>query len=424
MKKHARLSPSSAHRWMACAGAPRLEATVPEQPAGPHADLGTAAHAIAEEVLDANLPYEELQAFTFLYIEDQETGGRKKVIIGQDTRDAIWQYVTIIREKAAELQVEPTLERFVSLAPLNPPPGLEGGTVDCTMYDAANRHLYIYDYKNGYTPVDAEDNEQMRLYALGVVVEDRIKPETITTTIVQPRSRDEDVKPDEFTWAELVEFKKTAFAAARAANDPDAPVGPVGSHCKWCRAKAICPAQTALAQETVQAEFEALADTTPVPVSEVAGDKEKQAYLVEQTQKTHLPAPHDLTQERLLTVLDKAPLVEDWLKSVRDYAHALAEAGEDLPGWKLVDKRATRKWRDEEEAEAWLRQRFRVGDIFKKKLVSPYQAEKLVGREFQRVEVPEEFIVSESSGTNLVPEDHPKPAVKRLTAAEEFDVQS
>lgn len=401
---HARLSPSSAHRWMHCAGAPRLEATVPQQPAGPHADLGTAAHEIAETILREGYTREH----NIASVESWPVDGRD-VEIGQDTRDAIWQYVTAIRDRAEALGIEFHLEGFVSLAPLNPPPGLEGGTVDCWMYDEANRHLYVDDYKNGYTPVDGKDNEQMRLYALGVVVQNRIKPETITTTIHQPRSRDEDVKPDTFTWAELVEFKREAFEAARAANDPDAPVGPVGSHCKWCRAKAICPAQLALAQDVAREEF------TSLPVLSDT------ATVIAHPAVKALPEPSEITQDRMLKVLEKASIVEDWFKAVRDYAKAKLEAGEEVPGWKLVEKRATRKWRDEEAAEEWLKRRLPVADVYKKQLVSPYQAEQAIKREFVRLEVPEEFIISESSGVNMVPEDHPKPAVQMLTAKDVFD---
>jgi hypothetical protein len=119
--------------------------------------------------------------------------------------------------------------------------------------------------------------------------------------------------------------------------------------------------------------------------------------------------------------MDKAGYVEDWISSVRSYVQGQLEQGQEVPGWKLVAKRATRRWTDEQEAEKYLRgQRFKVGEMFTKKLLSPAQAEALAKRAGKHI--PPELIEAKSSGHNLARESSPKPAITPGSdAADEFD---
>ena len=57
--------------------------------------------------------------------------------------------------------------------------------------------------------------------------------------------------------------------------------------------------------------------------------------------------PKELSAEQLAVILDRADVVETWLKAVRDHAKALLEAGESIPGWTLKPTRPVRKWTDE-----------------------------------------------------------------------------
>lgn len=51
MTSHAKLSPSSAHRWMNCTGSIILEKNIADT-TSEHADEGTAAHFLASECLE------------------------------------------------------------------------------------------------------------------------------------------------------------------------------------------------------------------------------------------------------------------------------------------------------------------------------------------------------------------------------------
>src|SRR5690606_1134016 len=95
-----------------------------------------------------------------------------------------------------------------------------------------------------------------------------------------------------------------------------------------------------------------------------------------------LPKPATLSLEKIKLVLDKAPLIEAWFNEVRRFAEDRLTAGLPVPGYKLVPKRATRRWGSEEEALLFMEQGLGVGeeDLYHRKPISPAQAEKLAKR--------------------------------------------
>jgi hypothetical protein len=109
----------------------------------------------------------------------------------------------------------------------------------------------------------------------------------------------------------------------------------------------------------------------------------------------------------ILEVMEKAPMIEAWFKSIREHVRELTEAGEET-GYKLVPKRAMRRWRDTDEVEAFLQNQ--IGEeAFARKLRSPAQAEKAL--KAIGMKLPEQLWVKISSGSNLVPESDPRPAL-------------
>lgn len=388
---HVTLSPSSAHRWMACPGAPRMEAQMPPEGTSIHAIEGTAAHELAEMCLrEGGNPADHVG----LFIPVEGDG----VEVTQEMADAVQVYVDHVRSVVTPGAVV-KYEMSVTLDKINPPAKM-AGTSDAVVWLPLGRTLHVIDYKHGRgVVVEVEGNKQTRYYALGAVLTLGVKPEQIVVTIVQPRADHPDgpIRSEVLSWEDLVEFKDELMAAAEAASAPDAPVGPVGDHCRWCRAKAICPAQRSNALVVAQQEFD---DELPV---------------------SGLPAPAGLSMDQMTEVLEKAPYVEEWFNAVREHARQALERGEEVPGWKLVAKRAYRRWTNEDEAEKWLReQRVKVSDFMPRKMVSPAQAEKIVGKG----QIPEELIEAKSSGYNLAHEDNPRPAITPGSeAADEFDVQ-
>ena len=106
--------------------------------------------------------------------------------------------------------------------------------------------------------------------------------------------------------------------------------------------------------------------------------------------------------------LSKAPILIDWYSAMqRETEHRLL-AGRNIPGQKLVEKRPTRKWADEEKLVAFLKEKGLFDEeIYQQKLKSPAQIEKLVGKK----ELPADLVVKKSSGYKLAPSSDPSPAI-------------
>jgi hypothetical protein len=368
---------------MNCPGQVRLSAECGGEDRGTfYSREGTAAHRVAEKCLVNGMDPE-------FYVGQKIEG----VKVSREMASAVRVYVDKVRMVAGATNytiTEKDVEVRVSLEKCDPPEDMFG-TVDYRQYDELRgRHLWVIDYKHGQgVTVEAAENEQLMYYALGAVLELNVKPRKITVVIVQPRASHPDgiIRDWTFDWERLVEFKNDLMVAAYATRDEDAPLA-VGDWCRFCPALAQCPAQHDHAVEVAQQEFAVMRTDEP----------------------GSLPAPHALTEEELLLVLEKGDYVSRWLKAVRDYAFEKLEQGEELPGWKLVPKRANRKWNDEEEVRALLLQYPGVEevDITKTALISPRQAELLLRRISE--ELPEGLTNRTPSGYNLAPSDTPAPA--------------
>ena len=115
-----------------------------------------------------------------------------------------------------------------------------------------------------------------------------------------------------------------------------------------------------------------------------------------------MQSPESLTAQQISELLDKADVIETWLKAVRAYAQELIEAGDHVPGWKLVPKRGTRKWKDERTVKQRLASEG-LQDFIAEELVSPAQAERLAKKQGIQLDL-FDLITSESTGVNLTRE--------------------
>jgi hypothetical protein len=116
--------------------------------------------------------------------------------------------------------------------------------------------------------------------------------------------------------------------------------------------------------------------------------------------------------------LKQADLLEQWIGDLRGLAHKALEANVQIPGWKLVQKRASRKWADESKAEKAVRYALEglMGDLQlddivleEPKLKSVAQMEKTL--KAYKVAIPDDIVVSVSSGTTIAQTEDPRPAV-------------
>lgn len=367
---------------MACPGSVRLSAGLPNT-SSEFAREGTAAHALAELALRKN-------ADPDLWIGATLEG----VEVTEDMAEFVRVYVNKCRE-ISDAATETWIEHRFNLAALNPPAPMFG-TADFVAYDAAARELIVCDLKYGQgVVVEVKGNKQLRYYALGAALSlaEGRQIDNVVIVIVQPRAAHPDgvARAETLSYLDLLSYAGDLLESARATTDPNAPLNP-GSHCRFCPASGICPAQLAQAQELARVEFDAMPLDVP-------------------------PAPGTLPDDVFADMLGKLHIIEDWAAAMRAHAKARLEHGEAVPGFKLVQKRAVRKWGDPDRVRDYMAAaRFERDEYLDEKVKSPAQIERL----FKKKQIPEELeVVKVSSGTTMVPDTDKRPAVA-VSAGEEF----
>jgi hypothetical protein len=384
---HSELGASKAERWMQCPGSVNAERGL-FSPPSPYAIEGTAAHILCEKCLRKGIDA-DVYLDTEIPVEVETEQGKfetQHIAVTEEMAEAVQVYVDFVRKRTGPLRM---IEVQFNLAPLNPPEPMFG-TSDCVDWNAETKFLEVFDFKYGAgVAVDAEENVQLCYYALGAVVALNKKPEKIRVNIIQPRAAHKDgiIRSFEFGWDYLINYKKQLFAAAVKTQAEDAP-RKAGAHCRFCKALAVCPAQRAQAVEVAQSEFDV--EATP-----------------------NLPVVTNLTDEEIGKILTAAPFIEDWLKAVRSHVTAILDRGGSVPGWKLVPKRASRKWKDDEQVKRVLELMAGItkDDLYREpKFVSPAQAEALLKEKKIKYDL-SAYIIKASSGTNLAPESDVRPAL-------------
>lgn len=314
MSSHALLSPSSAHRWLNCPLAPRLEATLPEKPSE-YAREGTVAHSVCE--ITAKKKFKKVKAAEY------------NRVIKKLKTDAVWDdemlhtaetYVEHLTELAMEFANEPYIafEVKVDISDYVPE---AFGRCDCVMFGGDT--LIITDYKHGKgVPVSPDENPQLMLYALGALK--LYKPlfgvalKKVAVYIDQPRIGAYDgwtcTMDELLAWGESV--KPKAQMAFMGFGEYHA-----GDWCRFCRANGICKAQ---AEQQIGA-FDDFSAAVGNP--------------------TALLSPSEMGE-----VLKRGETLVSWYETVREKALESLLNGEKIPGYKVVEGRSTRCWTDQDKA--------------------------------------------------------------------------
>lgn len=364
MSTHAKLSASGSHRWLYCPGSVHAEEGRKES-ASPHAVEGTIAHSLAETVLDRGG-----SAFDWEGHQHPEHPGHD---IPHEMCSAVQEYVDYVKSLGG-LQM---YEERVDFSPWVP----EGfGTADCIAIVGTTLHVVDLKYGKG-VQVDAEGNSQGVLYALGALNEyDTFYDiERVHVVIHQPRL--DHVSEWALDVNELRYWGEWIKERAERACDPNAERVPGESQCRWCKAKADCPALERYTQETIGAQFDNL-DT--------------------------LGSPDRLPLERLAEVLHAKKLIVSWLDAVEAHVRERLDSGETVPGWKLVAGRSVRQWGDEAEAEVKLSEL--LGEsAHERKLLTPAKAEKALGK--KRAAEIKGLIVKPEGKPTLAPESDNRPPI-------------
>lgn len=356
---HSKIGASSMHRWANCPGSVRLSKDIPSK-TSIYAEEGTQAHELAAKILLK----EKHDVSTF----------------SDEDLDAVMTYVDHVRDLISK-GTHHFIEQKFSLEEFHPN---LFGTSDAIVYDAKSRSLVVVDYKHGKgIPVEVKNNPQLMYYALGALKTLNKPCESIWMTIVQPRCFHVEgaVRSQHITPWDLLEFANDLVDFAKATEKEDAPLIP-GHYCRFCPAANICPALETKVKEAVKLEFEVFKED-PVEVIQ------------------HLDI------NKLSNALSLIPLLKSWISNVEDTANFIAKSVK-IPGFKMVDKRGSRKWINEEQVIEFLKsQKLNEEDIYKKDLKSPAQIEKILTKENKKLLT--EFVMIESSGTTLVSDEDKRP---------------
>ena len=403
---HAKLSPSGAHRWMRCAGSVVLEAQYPDRGSA-YAREGSAAHELAAIVLEGDEA--NAQGYVGMKVEFQDGGETVQWLVTQDMADHVDDYIKLVRERAEGKTL--LIERRVPIGHIT---GEEGatGTSDAIIIDTDQETIEVIDLKFGMgVQVFAEENEQAQFYALGALEEYGIVGDFSYITMVIHQPRINHVAEWSIPVNQLHAFAERAAKAAddcraaeMAAIDGDLTdfLVPGEKQCKFCSAKASCPALRAEITEVVggssAATLDEFAEFTPEIVDMQTGDN-------------YLPI-----------AMAKVSMVEDWCKAVRAEVERRLFAGQTVDGYKLVEgKRGHRKWGSEADVENLFKSfRMRQDEMYDLSLISPTKAEKVFKQNPKRWAKVKDLITQSSGKPSVAPVTDKRQEIAVQSVADDF----
>lgn len=391
---HARFSPSGAHRWGTCAGSMVLEQAYPDT-GSDYAKEGTAAHLIASLCLVDGTNARDHLDKTF------DVEGYVFTLTRQHA-EYIDDYISFVREEAKGGIL--LVERRVDFSPYIRQEK-STGTADAIIVFPTKFKLIDLKYGMG-VKVEAENSWQLQPYGLGALNDYGFMAdfEEVELIISQPRLG--HVSRWTVPLKELEAFGDALAIAADRVLDAfefegidgwaEKYLNPSESACKFCRAKATCPA---------------LLNAVEPYVSTSATADEFNTFLAE--------AEDDV----VAGLMGKAEMAEMLIKAVRAEVERRLLKGETVPGYKLVEgRKGNRAWSDEAKVEELMKKKFRFKDaeVYDMKLVSPTTAEKRFKGQVTRWKQLEALITRADGKPSVAPADDPRPALTLQATAEEF----
>ena len=415
MSTHANLSPSKRHRWALCPGSVREEAKYPEERTSEAAIDGTHSHTLLEHCLSEGVEPETMIGQVLsdddgAFKVDADRAARVKVATDYVKHRIAEQFGMC--EVIAETRVDP--QHLLGRDDMS-------GTVDIQI--RGTEVLELVDYKDGMGVVEAEGNHQLELYALGCLaglklpVNGQYPWKRVRMTIIQPKLALKGMKPitsSEVPVQAILDMIGKLVVEGAACDDPNAPLVPGDSQCKFCRAKGSCAALASNVMKEVGVMFQPTV-TQSLDVAQQSADKD----------------PATLSDDQIRQIMEAAPLMRQLLEGVEKEALRRLEAGQSIPGLKLVNGRGSRAWAlpEEEMAEKLVKMGIPKSAVYETKLVTPAKAEKLTwekrdgtkmqlsDRQLKTME--NEYVVKMAGKLTVVPESDSRPAVV-LNAAPMF----
>lgn len=375
---HAKLSASGAHRWINCPGSVRLEEDFPDTTSS-YAREGTLAHALAE----AKLKKYFIKGYGKKAYDKEVEPIKSDELYDKSMENYTDVYFDEIKTRALSYKERPfvAIEERVDFSNWVP----EGfGTCDCLMIYGDTMTVIDLKYGKG-VEVDPEDNPQLMLYALGACAGYGFlfNIKKVTLCIVQPRI--DNIKSWDISADDLVAFGERIKPIAKDAYNGSDKLCQ-GEHCRFCKAKSRCP-------ERAKEMFKSVESLKPIMDSDIKL----------------------ISNEDISRYLKESIGLIDWINDLEEEALASILKGEEIPGYKAVEGRSIRKFKDTDKAISLLEGAgYDEAVLYERKPLSLSKLEKLVGKkEFDNVLGTE--VIKPQGKPTLVPEsDKRDPYVKDL----------
>jgi hypothetical protein len=365
---HLEIGTSSVHRLINCPASLTRSRKAPKASSGSAATEGSLLHLVMEK----------------LYADDIEP----ESLVGELSYEGL-----TLTQEMVDNQVEPAITATESLLDLVDAdeliveqfveyiPKLAGGTLDLIAVSSDEETVLLSDLKFGYNPVSPQENSQILMAALCARTDPATadvfkKADLFIGAIVQPKVNGDKPLTWEFVSSDIDDFEDD-LEDAMALAEGETPPAKAGDHCHYCPAAPTC--ETKIMQGRSALVIDPL----------VAATMSEAMSMVDQLEK--------------------------WCKAVKSATHASLEHGGEVEGWKLVQKRATRQWTDEEAVVDMVRKakKIKMEDAFSMKLLSVAQLEKVVKAKKLPFDKYALHVASVSTGTTLAPESDKRPAVGR-----------
>lgn len=359
---HALLAPSSSERWINCPPSAK-ENAVQQDTSSSYAQQGTDAHALCEYKVKKALGHRVRDPTEDLTYFDEEMAECSDTYC-----EFVMEQVETAKQNCSDplVLVEQRLDftRWVAES---------FGTADCII--VADGMLTVIDFKYGLgILVEAEENPQMRMYALGALnlFESLYDIQTVRMIIFQPRR--DNISIAEITKEELLEWAEKILvpAAVLAANGGGE--YKAGKHCQFCKVKATCRRRAEYNLQMAQYDF---------------------------------AVPDTLSDDEISMILNRADTFIGWVNDVKTYALEQAISGKEFPGYKIVEGRSNRRYTNDDAVAAVVTD---AGyDPFEKKLMGVTAMTKLLGK--KKFDTLLSSLIEKPQGKpTLVPESDKRPA--------------
>jgi len=395
---HSKYSPSGYDQWSVCTASVsaidqdrKIGLVTIDDNGSKYAREGTIAHALLAICLDLRMSPREFIGQE-IYVDDLGDTFPVDAEMGEEV-DRAYEYIMDFVTPGSQVWVEQKFRLDKVLRG-------QSGTGDVVILPANRKRLHVFDLKYGKGKfVDVTDNNQMKLYGIGAFdnlldMNGRRELVDLLLHVVQPRI--ENIRSWQFTKGALEKFRVEAFQRHSEAMDPERRKFVAGEHCWFCDRKPRC---------------RTLKDSI---YGWIIDDPAADAF-------DAFKNPDSMTNDELASLHPMLSFIGAWATNVRKFMEEKALRGQEFPGLKLVEgKKGSRAWKDERAADAYLKEKELDEETrYKKSLISPFVAEKTIGR--KNLDDKFKKLVSQSDGKpSLAAADDPRQSVDQ-SIADEFD---